>query len=1675
MDIETLGLAVDSRPVVKAANDLDRMAAAGKNAENTTVKAVNSINQTLAQSGAAANTAANSHVDAYRRQTLAADRHLQALRDEAAMYGKNRAQIEAYRAAQAGLTAEQQRQAASLGAAVDAARAQERQLGLLGSAATASAAAFSGLFAVKQVHDFTRALFDASAQAQRIQTTLNFASGGNGAKEYDYVRKVAKELGLELTATAEAYGKFAAASRGTALEGEGARKVFESVAKASAVMGLSADNTSGVLLALQQMISKGTVQSEELRGQLGERLPGAFHTAANAMGVTTAELGKMLEQGLVPASEFLPKFAAQLEKELGDNAAKAVNRLDASVNKFNTSWGELKRSLGDAGAAQAYAGTLDRASSGLDTLWQSIDRMAKSKSFDEWFYSAIDTSARFEERIKEARGELAAANAQLAKAPSNIYFRQAAADAQAYVDKLEAVKRAQSGAGMANPNMNAGVEASGRAREAYENTRRQEQAERDAYYAKDARQTKAQMREENITKAILTNAALVKKANGDAVELEKLRIALETEVANIVEKTTEKKTGAAAVERDSINATIEAYKREQAVVEEVSRRKVAALAAQRSAGDISEVEYIQAVAAEELKRMDAAERALQSEIRAAEARKNGRSQLAALEGQLDLQREKRITRQQELQNDLLALENARLESSRNLQNAENSRVSQELSRLADANRLTKEEIELIGLTDMQKRRLIDTRMANTIAMQQERIETMKLWSDGSQETIAAIDAEIAKLEELRKARNLNTQRNVREDAAKTTQFYRDAWMSVESSAREAWLSIGEEGVNSAERVGKALKTAVLDLLWQMTAKRWFIDIAANINGGSASAAGGLMGGGAGSLTNLVSMGRNVISALNGGFATLANDIAVYAQQGINWVTGQTATAASLPGSAAQAIGGFGSAVAGIGAGVMGGRLVSGGYSAIGGSSGNTAVNVGTAIGTIWGPLGSAIGGLIGGAVNRLFGRKLKDSGIEGEFGGERGFEGQQFEYYKGGLFRSNKTKYSPIDEDLRTALADQFVALREGTRSMAETLGLGTDSIDKFTASIKVSLKGLTAEEAQKKLAEEFDKIAESMASTVLGTEKYIWVGETAAESLVRLSTALLAVNNTFDALGNTLYESSLAGADMASSLVTLFGGVEAFTAATGSYYQNFYSEEERRAKVIEQLTKQFKDQNLVLPTTREEYRKIVSSLDLTTEEGRKTYATLIGLSEAFASAVDNGEKLKASIAAREQLEDRLLRLQGKSSELLARERQRERDAIVKLYPELGALIDEIYRLEDAANARNAAYKTLQDAVTREQELLNAQADALKTRRSVLQDSLRVITGVFDLVASNARSLYGEVEKTATVQAARGWAFIENALSVANATGHLPEQQALSQAITAARGGMVDTNYSTQFDFDRDRLVLAGQLSELEKVAGKQKTTAEMQLETLDAQLEELDQQNRYWDDQLRYWQRQIDIANGTFDATTSVADAIKSLAADLGLGTQTPDKKPSGGAVFGGSSGASGSTAPPKSKYQQVVSLGTAGVGYQNITDESLIARLDRLSPVFHAFDNTGDLAGLRAAMIAAGGTIADLSALSGYFASDWVKTFASAGLPAFATGTNYVPHDMVAMIHEGEAVVPKQYNPAAGGASETETATTLWIETVRDELRRFFGEQLRLELRSLRVLEDFQMNGVPVYERTA
>ncbi|KKN90084.1 hypothetical protein LCGC14_0231970 [marine sediment metagenome] len=184
------------------------------------------------------------------------------------------------------------------------------------------------------------AIIRAHLELDKIRRTLKFATGSAAlaGETFEFLREVTGRLGLNFVAAAEQFSKFAAAARGTSLEGEKVKEVFESVSMAATVLSLTADETAGVFRALQQMVSKGTVQAEELRGQLGERLPGAFILAAKAMGVTTRQLGKMLEQGEVLAEELLPKLSKLLKEVFGPDVIGASNSLRAAIEKLKNEW-----------------------------------------------------------------------------------------------------------------------------------------------------------------------------------------------------------------------------------------------------------------------------------------------------------------------------------------------------------------------------------------------------------------------------------------------------------------------------------------------------------------------------------------------------------------------------------------------------------------------------------------------------------------------------------------------------------------------------------------------------------------------------------------------------------------------------------------------------------------------------------------------------------------------------------------------------------------------------------------------------------------------------------------------------------------------------------------------------------------------------------------------------------------------------------------------------------------------------------------------------------------------------------------------------------------------------------------------------------------------------------------
>jgi tape measure domain-containing protein len=216
------------------------------------------------------------------------------------------------------------------------------------SSATKMVGLLGGIFAVSQIKQFASAVVETTIKFESMRKAIDFASGSMeaGAKNFQFVTELANRLGLDLKGTAEGYKTFASAANLAGQSNKETNRQFEAVAKAAQVMGLSAEDTKGAFLALGQMMSKGNVQAEELRGQLGERLVGAFGIAAKAMGVTTGELNKMLQKGQVLAADFLPKFATELENTFGKGNTQ-VTTLAASQNRFNSSIDQLILAIGN--------------------------------------------------------------------------------------------------------------------------------------------------------------------------------------------------------------------------------------------------------------------------------------------------------------------------------------------------------------------------------------------------------------------------------------------------------------------------------------------------------------------------------------------------------------------------------------------------------------------------------------------------------------------------------------------------------------------------------------------------------------------------------------------------------------------------------------------------------------------------------------------------------------------------------------------------------------------------------------------------------------------------------------------------------------------------------------------------------------------------------------------------------------------------------------------------------------------------------------------------------------------------------------------------------------------------------------------------------------------------------
>lgn len=214
----------------------------------------------------------------------------------------------------------------------------------------ASLATFGfGAGAALGIYEIGKASIEAQMQLERLDKSFTaiYGSAATARQQLEFVRETSTAMGQEFYSAADAARTFFAAGQGTTLSGQ-LNEIYAGFSKAGAALGLSSDDMQGIFLALGQSMSKFKVQAEELRGQIGERLPGAFQVAAKAMGVSTAELDKMMSDGELLAEDLLPRMAEVLEQQYGAAAESAADTVQGAVNRMSTAWTDFKAGILDS-------------------------------------------------------------------------------------------------------------------------------------------------------------------------------------------------------------------------------------------------------------------------------------------------------------------------------------------------------------------------------------------------------------------------------------------------------------------------------------------------------------------------------------------------------------------------------------------------------------------------------------------------------------------------------------------------------------------------------------------------------------------------------------------------------------------------------------------------------------------------------------------------------------------------------------------------------------------------------------------------------------------------------------------------------------------------------------------------------------------------------------------------------------------------------------------------------------------------------------------------------------------------------------------------------------------------------------------------------------------------------
>jgi len=488
----------------------------------------------------------------------------------------------------------------------------------------------------------------------------------------------------------------------------------------------------------------------------------------------------------------------------------------------------------------------------------------------------------------------------------------------------------------------------------------------------------------------------------------------------------------------------------------------------------------------------------------------------------------------------------------------------------------------------------------------------------------------------------------------------------------------------------------------------------------------------------------------------------------------------------------------------------------------------------------------------------------------------------------------------------------------------------------------------------------------------------------------------------------------------------------------------------------------------------IASTTDVATQSIINLYYAQLDLNDANDAAT-------ALANQGTELSLRVMELEGAASSALAIRRMIELDA---LDASLRPIQERIWVLEDEATAtitankaaeanaalvieaENAIYearrKNLDEAKAHVDAVFNALKLAVDTQRQALTSAYDIAvlgakTQIDSITESvgNLRSISGllksSIEALLPMSRAQAQAFIRASISAGGVGDSAKLKQSL-EAISKPSEGL----FGNFIDYQRDFIRTANDISALSNLTDVSLTAEERLLSIAEDQLkivkDDYQVQMSILDGVILSAQGQIDAINGTTVAVMSIATAMSGLASAI--------------AAQGVAQTAVSAIPTPNTSFAPISTPATITL------DEAYQSILGRAPAVggrtfwTAAFGDTLDQTELAQFLQ---GAQPELAAISSGTQNEWLR---SMGVPGYATGTNYVPYDMLAQIHEGEAIVPKQYNPAANGFMQSKAAndeTANEIKNLRAELQAIGLALAKNTGEAAKILRKFDGDGLP------